>query len=54
MTKNQTKILLKELKIRLEYWRNNHNDPHGIGQAVYIAILEVFASVEKAADKANE
>ena len=40
--------LLMELEERREWWRNCQDDPHGISQALYIAMSEACTAVTKA------
>lgn len=40
--------LTKNIDERAEFWRTNPEDPHGIGTAVYVALVEVSHSLADA------
>ncbi len=42
-----------ELSSRIDFHRNNQNDPHGIGNAVIAALTEVREAVEAAKTEAE-
>ena len=39
--------LLKKLESKAEFHRTNKHDPHGIGAAVYVALLEVSKAIKE-------
>jgi len=39
--------LLKKLEAKAEFHRTNKHDPHGIGTAVYVALLEVSKAIKE-------
>jgi hypothetical protein len=51
MSDKTVKLLLKELEGRAEFWRENEDDPHQIGMAVYVAISSVADALTVAIKK---
>ncbi len=39
--------LIKILESKADWWRNNQNDPHNVGNAVQVAIREVADAIRQ-------